>query len=397
MAVFVTHAHIDHIGRLPQFVRAGFRGTIYSTPPTKDFGELLLLDSEHILREEAGKKHKAPLYGIPDVVATMGLWQKRSYHEKIVVGPFTVEFINAGHILGSSSIVVCAEGKKIVFSGDLGNIPAPFITGTEYVADTDYALIESVYGGRIHENLEVRKEVLEDMIEDTVKKGGVFMIPAFALERTQEMIYELNELVEHGRVPRTPVFIDSPLAIKLTAIYQKYSADQTYFNADAIQQIARGDAIFNFPGLTTTLTTEESKHINEVPAPKIIIAGSGMSNAGRILHHEARYLSDQKNTILIVGYQAHGSLGRELLDKKPSVRIFGEDIPVRCRVKAIGGYSAHADQPQLLQWIAPMKESVKKLFIVQGEEDQAKALMQKVRDELAVNATIPSPGETVVI
>jgi len=396
-AVFISHAHIDHIGRLPQLYKAGFRGKIYSTPPTKDFAELLLLDSEHILREEA-EKHKKPfLYDAGDVLKTMTLWQKISYHEKVNVGNFTAELYNAGHILGSSSIMVQAENKKIVFSGDLGNVPPPLIKSMEYIENTDYALVESVYGSRIHEEVAERKDLLEDLIEETVKNGGTLMIPAFALERTQELLYELNELVENGRIPQVPVFIDSPLAIKLTAVYQKYFGDQNYFSGESIYLAKSGDSIFNFPGLKMALTTEQSKEINNVPPPKIIVAGAGMSQGGRILHHERRYLPDAKSAILFIGYQAVGSLGRAILDGAKSVRIFGEEVPVRCKIKAIGGYSAHADQLQLLKWVSAMRLHVKKVFVVQGEEDEARPLAQKIRDELAVEAEVPSPNESVVL
>lgn len=396
-AVFVTHAHIDHIGRLPSLYRAGFRGEIYSTGPTKDFAELLLLDSEHILRREAEREKKPPLYDTNDVVQTMGLWRKQSYHEKVTVGPYEIEFYDAGHILGSSSLVVKTEGKTAVFSGDLGNTPAPLIKPVEYVKEANYALVESVYGGRVHERPEARKDQLENLIEDIVKSGGTLMIPSFALERTQELLTELNELVENGRIPRVPIFIDSPLAIRLTSVYQKYSTDPRYFNKEAIAAIQGGDAIFNFAGLKMTLTTEQSKEINNVPPPKVIVAGAGMSNGGRILHHEQRYLSDPKSAILFIGYQAKGSLGREILDGADSVKIYGEEIPVRCKKVAIGGYSAHADQPQLLRWASSMRGSLKKIFVVQGEEKEAGALAQKIKDELAIEAEIPSLGEEAVL
>ncbi len=396
-AVFITHAHIDHIGRLPQLVKQGFKGTIYSTPPTKDFAELLLLDSEHLLKEESEKRKKPPLYETADVIKTMGFWQKRKYHEIVNVGGFKVELYDAGHILGSASILIEAEGKKIVFSGDLGNTPSPFINPTEYVENADYALVESAYGGRVHEFLNQRKELIEDVIEETVRAGGVLMVPAFAMERTQEMIFEFNELMENGRIPKIPVFIDSPLAIKLTAVYQKYSEDPTYFNPEAIKLIKSGDEIFNFPGLRMTLTTEQSKEINGVPAPKVVIAGAGMSNGGRILHHEIRYLPDPKSTLLIIGYQAHDSLGWRILEGAKMVRIFGEDVPVNCKVKQISGYSAHADQPQLLKWVNAMHGSVKRIFVVQGDLDQSPILAQKIKDELALRAETPSYGESVML
>ncbi|MBI1960779.1 MAG: MBL fold metallo-hydrolase [Candidatus Liptonbacteria bacterium] len=393
--VCVTHAHIDHTGRLPSLLRAGFTGTVYSTPPTKDFAEHLLLDSEHIMSREAEDLGVPPPYTAEDIIVLMTHWHKIPYRKEFTVGPFTVEFRNAGHILGSASIRVTADGKTIVFSGDLGNMPPPFIAPTEDVGNADYALIESAYGDRVHEDEAARKNKLEDVIEETASAGGALMIPAFALERTQDILFILNELVENGRVPRIPVFLDSPLAIKLTSIYQKYASDPMYFNTKAIAAIRRGDIIFDFPGLRLTLTTEQSKEIAAVPGPKIVIAGAGMSNGGRILHHEKRYLPDPNSTILFIGYQVRGSRGRQILDGAPTVSIHKETIPIRCRREAIGGYSAHADQPQLLRWMEPLRNTLKTLFIVQGEEGPATALALKARDRLAINAYVPSRGETI--
>jgi len=396
-AVLITHAHIDHIGRLPQLYKAGFRGEIFSTPPTRDFSEQLLIDSEHLLIKEAEEKKLMPIYNLEDVNKVMALWKTIDYHQKFKLASLEIEFYDAGHILGSSFIVVSADGKRIVFSGDLGNVPAPLVRDTEIIKEAEYALIESTYGNRIHEGVAVRKDILEDTIEETVKSGGVLTIPAFAMERTQELLFELNELVENGRIPKVPIFIDSPLAIKLTSVYKKYSQNPNYFDQEAISMFKKGDAIFNFPGLKLALTTEQSKEINDVSAPKVIIAGAGMSQGGRILHHERRYLSDSKSTILFISYQVNGSLGRRILEGVKAVKIFGEEIPVKCRIRAIAGYSAHADQNRLLDWLRPMKLSLKKVFLVQGEEDQMLPLAQKIRDELAVETVIPSLGEEVML
>lgn len=391
-AIVVTHAHLDHVGLLPKLFENGFRGTLYSTPATKDFTELLLLDSEHILAKEADREHKPPLYTVEDVNRLMSLWKKIDYHVPFSFENFRIEFYDAGHILGSAIVKIAAEGKIIVFSGDLGNYPPPIIQTTEKIDRADYCVLESTYGDRVHENVDQRREMLEDIIEDTVKNKGTLVIPTFAMERTQELLYHMHQLFEEGRVPRVPVFIDSPLAIKLTAVYKKY---ENQFNPETAAIARTGDDILNFPGLRLTLTTEQSKEINDVPPPKIILAGSGMSQGGRILHHEVRYLPDPKSTIVFVGYQASNSLGRQILDGVGRVRIFGEDVPVRCHVRNIPGYSAHADQPRILEWVGNMRTSLKKVFVTHGEEKAAEILAQKIKDDIAIEAVVPKTGETV--
>jgi len=394
-AVFVTHAHIDHSGKLPKLVKDGFKGAVYSTPPTKDFAELLLLDSQHILRQEGERIGRVALYEEKDIGDLMLLWQGVEYHQQITLGDsIKVTLYSAGHILGSASILIEAEGKKIIFSGDLGNQPAPLIGPAECPTDVDYCLMESAYGDRIHEDLDNRYQKLERVIIETIKEGGVLMIPAFALERTQILLLEIHEMLDKHQIPPVPIYIDSPLAIKLTGVYNRY---RSYLRPEIAQHFHGSDKVFSFPDLHMTLTTDESKAINHAGNPKIVIAGSGMSHAGRILHHELHNLSGPKNTLLIFGYQVEGSLGRRLLNGAKEVRILGQEVRVKAHVRAIGAYSAHADQRQLMNWVKPLSGRVKKVFLVQGEGSAATVLAGKLTNELKIPAEVPSLGDVVML
>lgn len=403
--VFITHSHTDHIGRIPKLFKEGFRGRVIASKPTIDLAKKALPDNLKIVTEEAKREGREPMFEPKDLDGVLGLAEGFDYEVPIDLGGGIMATLHdAGHILGSSIVEIdfYAEGgsasggnvtKKIYFSGDLGNPPTPLLQPPYFPKDADYVVVESAYGSRIHEDRSTRKIILENVIKETLSKGGTLMIPSFAMERTQELLYELNQLVNRNQIPRVPIFVDSPLAINLTEVYRKYP---NYFNKTAHHVIESGDDIFNFPGLTFTRTSDESKAINNVKGPKIIIAGSGMSTGGRILHHEMRYLSDPNSAILFVGYQVQGSLGRRILDGEKNVQIFGQKIVVNCKIYAIGGYSAHADQAMLLKWIqsAGSGGNLKKVFMVQGEEDSSTILAEKTKTDLKIEATVPSQGES---
>ena len=391
-ALFVTHAHIDHVGRVPKLVRLGFRGAIYSPPPTRDFGALMLEDSIGVLEKEARHEGNGDLlYNMADLEEAMKIWKGVPYGEEMAVGDARITFRQAGHILGSSMVEIMADGKKILFTGDLGNAPMPLLAPPEKVSGVQILIIESAYGNRAHEDFDERKTKLERAIEDIVKRGGTLMIPAFALERTQELLFEFNDLIEQGRIPRIPIFIDSPLSIRATEVYKHY---ESYFN-NATQTIIRnGDDIFRFPGLHMTLSTEDSKAINNVKGPKVILAGAGMMNGGRILHHAKRYLPDRNNMILFIGYQAAGSIGRRIIDGEKEVTIFGDRVTVSAEVRSIRGYSAHADMNGLFEFVKTQADTLEKVFVVQGEPAASLFLSQRIRDYLGVDASAPEFGES---
>ena len=384
-AVFVTHAHLDHTGRLPNLFKAGFSGTIYSTHPTRDLGELILKDSLGVLTKE----HKEPPYDEATVDKIMQLWEGKNYHEHIRINKFSANLYRAGHILGSAMIVIEHEGKRIVFTGDLGNPNNPLLFGADDIKDVDILVTEATYGDRIHEDAAERKLKLERAVERSVVRGGVLMIPAFSLERTQEVILELTSMLKNKQIPALPIFLDSPLAIKASKVYEKYAS---FLN----RVTATGESGFlHSPMVKFTLTPDESKMINAVAPPKIIIAGSGMSTGGRILHHERRYLSDPNSTILFIGYQSAGTLGRIIEEGADRVTIMGDTIPVRCHREVIQGYSAHPDQDDLYNFVRDRSNTLKKVFAVHGEPKALLGLTQHLRDYLGVEAYAPKAGETV--
>ena len=394
-ALVITHAHLDHVGRIPKFVKDGYRGPIFSTPETRALAELVLNDAVGIMINESRQDGREPLYSLDDVRNIFGQWRTLPYHESVQIGPdVSILLKDAGHILGSAMIEVTTNSGvninenalKILFTGDLGNSPAPLLRDTEPVGEADYLIMESVYGDRNHETREGRVNKLQQIINESIARGGTLVIPTFAIDRTQILLYELNNLVERQKIPSVPVFVDSPMAIRATEIY---SGSQELFNDQAREQISRGDDLFRFSHLKYTMSQDQSRDIENIKGAKIILAGSGMSVGGRVIGHELRYLPDPKNTILLVGYQAAGSLGRELADGAKKVRIHKEHIKVKAKIETLYGFSAHKDGDHLLEFVSTGSQKLKEVFVVMGEPGASMHLAQRINDELGVKAIVP--------
>jgi metallo-beta-lactamase family protein len=325
----------------------------------------------------------------------LSLWQGFEYKEKIQLAEnLEVSFLNAGHILGSGMVQFIYNNKKILFTGDLGNSPSPLLPDTEKITDIDYLIMESVYGDRNHESRDDRRKFLEEVIEDNHKRNGTLIIPTFSLERSQELLFEIDTLVENNRIPIMPIYLDSPLAIRLTDVFKQY---KNYFNETAQKALSEGKHLFDFPGLHSTLKSEDSRLIVDVPNPKIIIAGSGMSSGGRVVHHERHYLPDPNNTLLLTGYQSVGTPGRLIQEGVKTVHISGQDVLVRAHVVTISGYSGHKDSNGLVNFVEDMEDSLKKVFVVMGEPKSALFLVQKLRDDLGIDASAPDRGDSVML
>ena len=395
-ALVLTHTHLDHVGRIPKLVKDGFRGKIFMTPPTRDLAELILRDSVGILGQEAAHRGREPLYEEKDVDATLSLIETLGYHEEKEIAPgLSVYLRNTGHILGSASARIKDEdGTTVALTGDIGNSPSPLLPDWEPVPDADALVMESVYGDRLHPPQAERVAALRDTLKAAIARGGTILIPAFSLERTQLMLYELSHFFADGSLPKIPVFLDSPLAIHVTEVYEKWGP--TYFKPETEDEMKREGSIFEFPFLTKTLSREESMTIEKGPRQKIIIAGAGMSHGGRIGHWEARYLPDPATTLIIVGYQAPGTPGRRMVEGAPHVRLGGTDVRIKAKVENLEGWSAHADRDELLKFAeaAFAQKRPKAIFVALGEPATERFLAQRIHDYLGARAIVPEEGQT---
>lgn len=411
-AVLLTHAHLDHSGLIPKLVKEGFKGKIYCTDATAELAHIIMLDSGHIQEEDAKykqKRHKregrsgpfpdVPLYTVEDARAVEPLFEPVEYDNEITLGNgISARFYDAGHVLGSSMIkvTVSIDGEKrtILFSGDVGRKDKPIINDPHTFKNTDYIVVESTYGDRVHPPTASIEDKLAEIINATWKAGGNLVVPSFALERTQEMLYYMYKLLKEKRIPHVMVFLDSPMAIKMTEVFKNHPE---YYDEEMTKLVQHNISPFDFPGLKMTPSTDESKGINLIKGTIMTIAGSGMCTGGRIKHHLVANIERKQSTLMFIGYQAISTLGRIIVDGKKRVRIMGKQYKVKANIAQIYGFSAHADRDELISWLTELKSAPKKVFVIHGEAESACSFGKYITSKTGWDVLVPEYRDEVIL
>jgi metallo-beta-lactamase family protein len=409
-AVILSHAHIDHSGNLPTLVSNGYGGPIYATAATVDLCLPMLADSANLQQQDAefcnrrrerrrnlGKDDREciPLYTLEDAELTYSLFRPVPLRaKKRLAEGIAYESYEAGHMLGSSSIVLEADGVRLGYSGDVGRPGLPIIRDPEALGPCDYLILESTYGDRLHTQIGPVQEKLESVVNRAVARGGKLLVPSFAVGRTQQLVLLLHQLMDALRIPSIPIFVDSPLAVNATEVFRRHPE---CYDEEAREFLQQGEDPFGFHRLKYVRQAAESKQLNDMPGPFIVIAASGMCEGGRILHHLRNNIADARNTVLLTGYQAENTLGRKIQERRREVPVFGEPVPLRAEVVSLDALSGHADQRELIEWMRPFAAGLKKVFLVHGEPAAGAALAQAIQREFHIDTVQPAAGETMIL